>query len=86
MSGGLDKLPEIDELILVNLAVGVSVDLVEEFLGRNSAKSTLPVIDSLLFVDLLTAVHVKDAENFVHLVHAILAQGAVALNKTKFRE
>lgn len=86
MAVSFDSLPEVDELFLIDLAIGVSVDLVEEFLGRNSAKSTLPVIDSLLFVDLLTAVHVKDAENFVHLVHAILAQGAVALNKTKFRE
>ena len=78
-----DGLPEVDELVLVDLAIGVSIDLVKEFLGRDSAKSTLPVIDSLCFVDLLAAVHVKDAENFVHLVHALLAQAAVALYKTK---
>ena len=78
-----DRLPEVDELILVDLTIGVSVDLVEEFLGRDSAKGTLPVVDSLFFVDLLTAIHVKDPEDFVHFVHALLAQCAVSLYKNE---
>ena len=81
-----DGLPEVDELVLVDLAIGVSIDLVKEFLGRDSAKSTLPVIDGFFFVNLLAAVHVKDAEHFVHLVHALFAQVAIALNQTKIKE
>ena len=78
----LDRLPEIDELIFVDLAVGVSVDLVEELFGRDPAKGTLPVVDGLCFVDLLAAVDIEDSKHLVDLIHALLAQGAITLHKT----
>ena len=79
----LDRLPEVDELVLVNLAVCVSIDLVEELLGRDPAKGALPVVYSFLFIDLSATINIEDSEHFFDLTHAFCTQSTVALNKIK---
>ena len=67
MSSSLDDLPEINELIVLDLAIVVIVNSVEELLCRNFTKEKLrPMLHCFILIDCFWTVFVKYPEHFIH--------------------
>ena len=70
VAGAFDNLPEFNELLVLNLPVGVEIDCIEKLIGRDLAKAYFgPVLLSFIAVDGFVAVFVEDLEDLVDSGH-----------------
>ena len=74
MTGLFDGLPEIQEIRILNQAIVINVDLIEELLSRYFCKSSFPVIQSLLLVNFIRVVDVKNFEYLAYFIFTFSCQ------------
>lgn len=74
MTTAFDHLPEREKLLVIDYAIMVDIDSVEEFNCRNLAKLVLPVLNSLILIDLVAAVRIKYPEDSFALLLGLVIQ------------
>ena len=74
MTTAFDHLPEREKLLVVDYAIMVDIDSVEEFNCRNLAKLVLPVLNSLILINLVAAVCIKYPEDSFALLLGLVIQ------------
>jgi hypothetical protein len=71
MSAAFDNLPELYELIILNLSIVVVVYSIEEFLGRNLSEALGPVFNGLVLLYGLRIIFVEHVKHFVNHLCAL---------------